>query len=88
MPIIDLLRKKIATRGARGIIGLGKLFKIMDDNRTGTLDSEEFVKGLKEYKLGIEEEDIKQIFQAFDVDKSGQIDYNEFLRAVRVFKSI
>jgi Ca2+-binding EF-hand superfamily protein len=28
----------LARRGARGMIGLQRIFKIMDDNNTGTLD--------------------------------------------------
>ena len=39
---VELLRRvrdKIRSRGARGIIGLGKSFKIIDDDGSGALDS-------------------------------------------------
>jgi len=32
------LRDKLAARGARGIIGLQRVFKILDDNGNGTLE--------------------------------------------------
>ncbi len=81
---LELLRKKVAARGARGILGLSKLFRIMDDDRSGKLNMEEFTKAIKEYKLGIEESDIQELFKFFDRDHSGQVCYDEFLRAIRV----
>lgn len=45
---------------------------------------EEFVKAIREYKLGIEESEVQQLFKLFDTDRSGQLDYNEFLRSIRV----
>ena len=56
----------------------------MDDDRSGKLDLEEFTKAIKEYKLGVEESEIQQVFKFFDLDHSGQIVYEEFLRAIRV----
>lgn len=32
------VRQKIASRGARGINGIKRIFKIMDDNNSKTLD--------------------------------------------------
>jgi hypothetical protein len=31
-------REKLAARGARGLLGMQRIFKVMDDNRSGTLD--------------------------------------------------
>jgi len=33
--IVKLFRSKLAQRGARGILGMQRIFKIMDDNRNG-----------------------------------------------------
>jgi len=33
--LLDNLRARIAKRGARGISGIGKKFKIADDDRSG-----------------------------------------------------
>lgn len=81
--LAERLRQKLASRGARGIIGLGKSFRIMDDNNSRSLDMYEFTKAMKDYMLGFSDGEIKQLFQFFDVDNSGAIDYDEFLRALR-----
>ena len=36
--LILKLREALRARGARGIIGLQRIFKIMDDDHSGTLD--------------------------------------------------
>jgi len=36
--LVVKVREMLARRGARGMIGLQRIFKIMDDNRSGTLD--------------------------------------------------
>lgn len=40
--ILSKVRAKIISRGARGMVGLGKSFKIMDDNNSRSLDTDEF----------------------------------------------
>jgi hypothetical protein len=42
------VKAKLASRGARGIIGMGKQFKIFDDNNSRSLDVPEFMKAMKE----------------------------------------
>lgn len=37
--LLGRVRERIQARGARGIIGIGKSFKIMDDDNSGSLDS-------------------------------------------------
>jgi Ca2+-binding EF-hand superfamily protein len=81
--LAERLKTKLASRGARGIIGLGRQFKIMDDNGSRTLDVYEFTKAMKDYMLGFSEPEIQNLFGYFDVDHSGTIDYNEFIRAIR-----
>lgn len=70
-------------RGARSIIGIGRVFKIMDDNRSGTLDLQEFAKGCQESRLPFTDIDTATLFKAFDKDNSGVIEYDEFLRTVK-----
>lgn len=70
-------------RGARSIIGIGRVFKIMDDNRSGTLDIQEFAKGCQESRLDFTDIDVQTLFQAFDKNGDGTIDYDEFLRVVK-----
>lgn len=76
------MRERIKARGARGILNLGKSFKIMDDNNSGSLDSEEFTKALKSYRITQDRLEIQAIFEAFDPDNNGEIIYDEFLREI------
>ena len=70
-------------RGARSIIGVSRIFKIMDDDGNGSLDLAEFAKGCAESKLEFSDVDVKCLFAAFDRNHDGTIDYDEFLRAVK-----
>jgi len=36
--LLKMFRDKLAQRGARGIIGLGRVFSVMDDNKSQSLD--------------------------------------------------
>jgi calcyphosin len=81
--LAERLQQKLIARGARGIIGLGKSFRIMDDNNSRSLDIQEFTKAMTDYKLGFSADEIRQLFAFFDVDGSGACDYDEFLRQLR-----
>jgi Ca2+-binding EF-hand superfamily protein len=80
--LINRVRERIKARGARGILNLGKSFKIMDDDGSGYLDNAEFSKALKSYRISSDPLEIQAIFETFDPDGNGQIVYNEFLREI------
>jgi Ca2+-binding EF-hand superfamily protein len=71
------------SRGATGIIGMGRKFRIYDDNGDKTLGPNEFTKAMTELRMGLTEQDISVAFKTFDRDGSGSVDYNEFLRTIR-----
>jgi Ca2+-binding EF-hand superfamily protein len=81
--ILEHVQKKIAARGARGISGIGKKFKIADDNGNKSLDKEEFKKAMHDFRIGLHEKQVGIAFDIFDRDGSGEISYDEFLRAIR-----
>ncbi|XP_067135337.1 calcyphosin-like protein [Centruroides vittatus] len=81
--LIEKLRAQCLKRGAHGIKGLGRAFRILDDNRDRKLDLTEFKEGLQEYGLELSPEEITEIFQEIDRDESGTIHFDEFLRAIR-----
>ena len=80
--LVMRFRKALRERGGRGISGLSRQFKIFDDNNSGTLDVDEFVKAIHDYGVEIEEIDIQNLFKTMDLDGSGAIDFNEFLRVI------
>lgn len=81
--LMDVFRKKLAGRGARGIMGLGRQFKIADDNRSFSLDMEEFKKCIHDFRVGLKPADSEKLFAIFDRSHDGSISYDEFLRGVR-----
>lgn len=61
-----------------------RTFRIMDDDKSRSLDLKEFLKGLNDYGILIEKEEARELFEKFDRDKSGTIDFDEFLITLRV----
>lgn len=77
------MKEKLAKRGARGIIGLQRQFKIMDDDNSKSLNKYEFTKACSDFMLGFNNSELGTLFEYFDVDSSGQVSYDEFIRAIR-----
>ncbi|KAJ7308418.1 hypothetical protein JRQ81_008963 [Phrynocephalus forsythii] len=80
---LEKLRAKCLERGAAGIMGLARFFRNMDDNRSKSLDLEEFRKGLREAGVPLEQRDVEELFHFCDKNKSGTLDFDEFLEALR-----
>jgi len=84
IPLLDKLRVKLASRGANGLLGMARMFKIMDDDDSKSLDLNEFKKAMRDLALMMTELEIKQLFQLFDRDGGGNISYDEFMAVLRV----
>lgn len=80
---IEKMRLQYLSRGVTGIRGLGRAFRIMDDDSNKRLDMGEFKEGITDYGLVLENEEIKDLFTTIDMDRSGYIDFDEFLRHLR-----
>lgn len=83
MSVVEKLREICRLRGANGIIGLSRAFRLIDDNRDRKLDLEEMLLGLKEYGATLEDDEVTELFKELDKDESGTVSFEEFLKAVR-----
>lgn len=81
--LLSKFRETLKARGASGIFGLSRKFKIMDDDNSKSVSFKEFSKAIKEHTLTWTPEQIKIVFDHFDSDKSGEISFDEFLIGVR-----
>ncbi|KAK3091420.1 hypothetical protein FSP39_019771 [Pinctada imbricata] len=80
---IEKLRYACLERGASGIKGLGRIFRIMDKDRSHTLSYDELRNGLHRYGLYLDDDTVKKLYRDLDKDGSGKIDFEEFLSAIK-----
>ena len=84
VPGLESLRAQLIARGSRGIIGLQRKFRIMDDDGTGSINLAEFKKGIRESQVILSDLEITQLFSHFDTNRNGSIDFDELIQGVRV----
>ncbi|KAJ8917502.1 hypothetical protein NQ315_005551 [Exocentrus adspersus] len=80
---VQRLRLLCLSRGANGILGLGRLFRRMDEDGNKKLNLEEFIYGLREIGLEVTDEEARSMFEKFDTDGSGSVNMDEFLVHIR-----
>lgn len=80
---MDEFRAKVLERGASSIKGIGRTFRIYDDDGNKNLSLEEFCEGVKDYGLDFDETKCKTLFNTFDKDGSGSLSFDEFLIGLR-----
>jgi hypothetical protein len=85
---LETLRKKLIARGARGILGLAKLFQSMDTANTGNITLEQYQKAIKDYKIAMDEAEAGCVFQCEDAEKAGAIAYLPLIKKLKVINSL
>ncbi|CEM31912.1 unnamed protein product [Vitrella brassicaformis CCMP3155] len=81
--ILDGFRMRLKKFGANGIKGLGRKFRIMDDNGNKRLNMYEFKKAMREMDVVKTDAEAEVLFKVIDRNDDGNIDYEEFLRKAR-----
>jgi len=81
--MIDEFRQHVKEHGATGIAGIGRKFRICDDDGSGCLDKDEIFKACNELGFNFTTEQVQQLIQHFDASGDGKLDYDEFLDACR-----
>ena len=77
------IKETLKKRGAMMIRGIGRVFRILDDNRNRQLDKNELMWGLKDFDIHLSEEQVMVLIKHFDRDGSGTVSFDEFLVALR-----
>lgn len=79
---LKAFRTKIKGRGVNGILSLGRMFRIVDDDNSRKIELNEFVKVLNENRFDLNVNDAKKLFALFDHNRDGVINYDEFVRTI------
>ena len=59
--LLTQLRASLKKHGAKGIIGLGRKFRIIDDDGSGHLSKSEFQKAVKEHVLDWTDNEVEHL---------------------------
>jgi len=81
--MIEDIKQKLKLRGAMSIRGVGRVFRILDNNRNRQIDANELMWGLKDFDIHLNEEQTLVLIKQFDRDNSGTFNFDEFLVALR-----
>merc|ERR1711865_989129 len=82
--VVSKFREIILNRGgSSGIHSLGRIFRIMDDDRNRRISVDELSYGLEDYGLSMGKKDLQLLLAAIDKDNTGGISFDEFLSAIR-----
>lgn len=81
--MVQDIKDTLKSRGAMAIRGIGRVFRILDDNRNRQLDAYELKNGLIDYQIHLSDEQVQVLIKHFDRDNNGTVNFDEFLRALR-----
>lgn len=80
--VIEKVQAEFRRRGRGSFAGLGKRFRIMDDDRSGHIDYEEFMKAMAELNLPVSGTDLQLLWHELDKDGSGSASFDELVSLI------
>eukprot|EP00999_Lentomonas_sp_LEN2_P000282 NODE_1278_length_924_cov_92.032622_g1232_i0.p1 GENE.NODE_1278_length_924_cov_92.032622_g1232_i0~~NODE_1278_length_924_cov_92.032622_g1232_i0.p1 ORF type:complete len:269 (+),score=45.68 NODE_1278_length_924_cov_92.032622_g1232_i0:115-921(+) len=83
MSIVEKVRAACLRRGANGLRGMQRSFRIMDDNHSMTLSKDEFATGMADYGVHLTDQELEEAIAAFDTNGDGLVNVTEFFVAVK-----
>mmetsp|Transcript_15173 Transcript_15173/g.20595 ORF Transcript_15173/g.20595 Transcript_15173/m.20595 type:complete len:194 (+) Transcript_15173:959-1540(+) len=81
--ILEKVRASLNARGVRTIRGMGRSFRIIDDNGDRKIDMQEFYWGLKDLGAEVTKREAQLLLDHLDLNKDGVVSYDEFLFGIR-----
>ena len=81
--VLEQIRTVLKKRGADGVRGLMRNFKICDGDGSGQLNEEELAKCFRLCKLTLSPAESMSLFRFFDKNGNGLVSFDEFIKTVR-----
>ena len=81
--VLDKVRASLQARGVKTIRGMGRSFKILDDNGDRKIDKQEFYWGMKDLGANITKREANLLLEYLDTNQDGVVSYDEFLYGIR-----
>ena len=78
-----LVQNKVLRAVARRGISLRELFSMLDDDDSGEIDPQEFIKGIQGLEGQLTDAQCERLMEITDTDKSNSIDFNELTHALQ-----
>ena len=81
--ILQKVKDQLQKRGARTIRGIGRVFRIFDDDGNRKIEQEEFYWGLRDMQIEVSKREAAILLDSFDLDHDGTVNFDEFLVGIR-----
>jgi len=85
-PIDELIlkiRNRLSKKGLRNLIRMEGRFRELDENNEQELDLKSFGQICHEFDLGLNDDEIEELFVSFDKEERGMVNYDDFIRILR-----
>ena len=81
--VLEKVKTSLNARGVRTIRGMGRSFRIVDNNGDRKIDKQEFYWGLKDLGADVSKREALILLDHLDLNKDGVVSYDEFLYGIR-----